>query len=128
MLYKSEGWYSAIITNGHVMHGSYDRLSVHKPDGTFYNIDYLAYSSPQEDIKRHLKVPGKSRCRSPTDLRSQATVDLSSRDFRQRTLSLDPWSGIAFLKPGHATMQLPSEICAQYRLMDGAVSPGGASE
>jgi hypothetical protein len=30
--------------------GTYDRLSVHKLDGTFFNIDYIAYTSPQKDI------------------------------------------------------------------------------
>jgi hypothetical protein len=39
-----------IITNDHVMRGTYGRLSVHKLDGTFFNIEAIAYSSPQEDV------------------------------------------------------------------------------
>jgi S1-C subfamily serine protease len=39
-----------IVTNDHVMRGTYDKLAVHKLDGTCFRIDYVAFTSQQHDI------------------------------------------------------------------------------
>ena len=39
-----------IVTNDHVMRGTYDKLAVHKLDGTYFTIDYVAFTSQQHDI------------------------------------------------------------------------------
>jgi Trypsin-like peptidase domain len=49
---------TTIVTNDHVMRGQYDKLSVHKLDGTFYAIDYIANSSAKDDLCV-LKVEGQ---------------------------------------------------------------------
>jgi S1-C subfamily serine protease len=39
-----------IVTNDHVMRGTYDKLAVHRLDGTYFTIDYVAFTSQQHDI------------------------------------------------------------------------------
>jgi S1-C subfamily serine protease len=39
-----------IVTNDHVMRGTYNNLAVHKLDGTYFTIDYIAFTSEEHDI------------------------------------------------------------------------------
>jgi len=39
-----------IVPNDHVMRGTYDKLAAHKLDGTYFRIDYVAFTSQQHDI------------------------------------------------------------------------------
>src|SRR5262250_3214529 len=39
-----------IVTNDHVMRGTYDKFAVHKLDGTYFTIDHVAFTSQEHDI------------------------------------------------------------------------------